>query len=340
MTGQASAIRAGRAFVELFADDAQLRKGLKGAADRLKAFGGVVRNIGLAFTALGVGITAPLMAAARGWAKAGDELYDMSKRTGLSVEQLSALSYAAAHTGADLTSVEVAVRRMQTGPGGLYGGAPASLVVIAKNSTGSALSAGGVATVAAAVPPAPAPAAFLETPMFTLALTTAAGPPAIAAEPIAFGASGRVVVAGLAVCQLQVLSTSHLYAATIASDLTKLASAESGPARILHRNGTTGTVAAAVLLGAGGGGSAAASAEVAKVVTLGSGYSYTVRPQDWNAQTSAFVDRPGAADVTARNIAEIGVGPGQMVDVGTYVVLHTMGSIYVFSHPVFAKYKD
>jgi hypothetical protein len=234
-----------------------------------------------------------------------------------------------------------AVARMQTGPGGLLGRAPASLVVIAKNSTGSALEAGGVATVAAAVPAAPTPAAFLETPMFVLALTTATGPLAIAAEPIASSASGRVVVAGLAVCQLQVLSTSHRYAAPIASDLTKLASAESGPARVLHRNGTTGTVAAAVLLGAGGGGSAAApAAEVAKVVALASGYSYTVRPQDWNAQTQAFVDRPGAADVTAKNLAEIGIGPGQMVDVGTYVVLHTMGSIYVFSHSVFAKYKD
>ena len=233
-----------------------------------------------------------------------------------------------------------AVARMQTGPGGLLGGAPASLVVIAKNSTGSALAAGGVATVAAAVPAAPAPAAFLETPMFTLGLTTTTGPLAIAAEPIASGASGRVVVAGLAVCQVLVLSTSHPYAAPIASDLAKLASAESGPARILHRNGTTGTVAAAVLLGAGGGGSAAASAEVAKVVALGSGYSYTVRPQDWNAQTQAFVDRSGSADVTARNIAEIGVGPGQMVDLNTYVMLQTLGSIYVFSHPVFAKYKD
>jgi len=233
-----------------------------------------------------------------------------------------------------------AVARMQTGPGGLLGGAPASLVVIAKNSTGSALAAGGVATIAAAVPAAPTPAAFLETPMFTLALTTATGPPAIAAEPIASGASGRVVVAGLAVCQLQVLSISHLYAAPIASDLTKLASAESGPARILHRNGSSGTVAAAVLLGAGGGGSAATSAEVAKVVALGSGTTYTVLQQDWNPATSQFEDRSGASNLSAMNLAEIGVGPGQMVDVGTYVVLHTMGSIYVFSHPVFAKYKD
>ena len=39
-----TAIRAGRAFVELFADDAQLRQGLKGASDRLKAFGGVVNR--------------------------------------------------------------------------------------------------------------------------------------------------------------------------------------------------------------------------------------------------------------------------------------------------------
>jgi hypothetical protein len=176
--------------------------------------------------------------------------------------------------------------------------------------------------------------------MFTLALTTATGPLAITAEPIASGASGRVVVAGLAVCQIQVLSTSHLYAAPIASDLAKLASAESGLARILHRNGTSGTVAAAVLLGAGGGGSPTASAEVAKVVALGSGYSYSVRQQDWNPTTSAFVDRPGTSNLSAKNIAEVGVGPGQMVDVGTYIMLQALGGIYVFSHPVFAKYKD
>jgi hypothetical protein len=64
----------------LFADDAQLRKGLKGASDRLRAFGGVVRNIGLAFTALGVGITAPLIAAAKGlWYSLGSAVAPILK---------------------------------------------------------------------------------------------------------------------------------------------------------------------------------------------------------------------------------------------------------------------
>jgi hypothetical protein len=85
-----------------------------------------VRNIGLAFTAMGAGITAPLVAAAKGWARAGDELYDMAQRTGMRVEQLSALCYAAAHTGADLMSVEVAVRRMQKSIAGVAVDAPSA----------------------------------------------------------------------------------------------------------------------------------------------------------------------------------------------------------------------
>ena len=42
-----TSIRAGRAFVELFADDSKLVRGLRRAEKKLKAFGSSIRNLGL-----------------------------------------------------------------------------------------------------------------------------------------------------------------------------------------------------------------------------------------------------------------------------------------------------
>ena len=44
---QPGAIRAGRAFVELFADDSKLVRGLRRAEKRLRAFGAQIRDLGL-----------------------------------------------------------------------------------------------------------------------------------------------------------------------------------------------------------------------------------------------------------------------------------------------------
>jgi hypothetical protein len=55
-----NAIRAGRAFVELFADDTKLVRVLNGAKAKLNAFGASVAGIGAAFVGLGATIAAPL----------------------------------------------------------------------------------------------------------------------------------------------------------------------------------------------------------------------------------------------------------------------------------------
>ena len=68
MTGSAKGIRAGRAFVELFADDSKLVRGLRRASAKLKAFGESVRNMGLKLAALDSAVATPLPAAA--WAAA------------------------------------------------------------------------------------------------------------------------------------------------------------------------------------------------------------------------------------------------------------------------------
>ncbi len=109
----AGGIRAGAAFIELYANDAKLVKGLQGASRRLKAFGAGLQASGLKMMALGAGIVAPLLASAKGYSEMGDQLDKMSKRTGFSVETLSELGYAAGLAGADLTEVEAAAKRMQ-----------------------------------------------------------------------------------------------------------------------------------------------------------------------------------------------------------------------------------
>ena len=105
-------IRAGRAFVELSLRD-KLSRGLKRAQRRLKAFGAGVRQVGLRLIALGAAALIPLGIAIKVFAKAGDELEKMSRRTGISVEALSELGFAAEQSGADLETVEKGVKTMQ-----------------------------------------------------------------------------------------------------------------------------------------------------------------------------------------------------------------------------------
>ena len=78
-----SAIRAGRALVEIFADDKPLVRGLKSAQRKLGKFGAAVRAAGLKLMGLGGMITAPLVAAAKSAAESGAALWDMAGCRGL-----------------------------------------------------------------------------------------------------------------------------------------------------------------------------------------------------------------------------------------------------------------
>ena len=64
MAAQPGAIRAGRAFVELFADDSKLVRGLKAAEGKLKAFGASIRNLSLKMAGAGTGVLTPMLGAA------------------------------------------------------------------------------------------------------------------------------------------------------------------------------------------------------------------------------------------------------------------------------------
>jgi len=105
-------IRAGRAFVELGVDD-RIAKGLQKAEQRRKAFGDGLRSIGLKFGALGSAALTFLGGGVKAFTDMGDSLDEMSARTGVSVETLSELGYAAELAGGDLETLEAGLRKMQ-----------------------------------------------------------------------------------------------------------------------------------------------------------------------------------------------------------------------------------
>lgn len=113
MAVSGSAIKAGKAFVELYADDSKLVRGLKSGEGRMKAWGASVTRIGASIFAVGTGIVAAMTPAVAIFTTMGSELDDMSQRTGVAVEQLSALSYAAQMSGSTAEDLEKGIRKMQ-----------------------------------------------------------------------------------------------------------------------------------------------------------------------------------------------------------------------------------
>ena len=122
MPESASAIRAGRAFVELFTRDSALDRGLRRAQVKLRAFALSTQRIGLGVTAAGIALLAPLIGAVNQFTKTGDELNKMSARTGFAVRALSELGFAGEQTGQDLKTVELGIKGMQRSIRGLEQG--------------------------------------------------------------------------------------------------------------------------------------------------------------------------------------------------------------------------
>jgi hypothetical protein len=111
--GAGSDIRAGKAYVEVYLNKSLLVKGLKGVAGELRAFGAGVSSMGKQLMAVGLSVTAPMLVAAKSWASSGAELYRMSQRTGMAVEQLSALKFAAESSGVEMETLETSIKKMQ-----------------------------------------------------------------------------------------------------------------------------------------------------------------------------------------------------------------------------------
>jgi hypothetical protein len=132
-------IRAGAAFIELFADDSKLVRGLKHAQGEFRKFGRAVETIGAGLKTagtwmLGVGaaVAAPLVGATKMFGDMGKELVGMSRRTGMTVEALSELSFGAQQSGSDLETLETGVRRMQRVIGTAAQGSHAAATALAQ----------------------------------------------------------------------------------------------------------------------------------------------------------------------------------------------------------------
>jgi hypothetical protein len=111
--GLSSGIRAGAAYVELYTKDSRMVKGLQAAEKKLKAFGEGITSIGTRLAGLGAGVVTPLIGAAKVFSDMGGDLADMSQRTGVSVEALSELGFAAEQSGSDMETLENSLRKMQ-----------------------------------------------------------------------------------------------------------------------------------------------------------------------------------------------------------------------------------
>ena len=85
---------------------------MRRVSQRLNAFGSSLKSIGLQATAVGAAIVAPFGLATSQFIKAGDTLEKMALRTGISVESLSELSFAAGMSGTSLETVEKASRKL------------------------------------------------------------------------------------------------------------------------------------------------------------------------------------------------------------------------------------
>jgi len=81
---------------------------LKGLSGQMQS----LRTTGLALSAGGAAVTGTLFAMTKAAAKVGSDLSDVADRTGVSVEALSELQWAAGQTGTDLNGVETALKRL------------------------------------------------------------------------------------------------------------------------------------------------------------------------------------------------------------------------------------
>jgi|GEM_PF-2983271 len=105
-------IRAGRAFVELFADNSKLVSGLRAAKAKIQAFGHAAARI-MKTAAVGTAaVGTALAASAKVFGVMGDNIAKMAKRTGVSVEALSGLQFAASRSGVAVGELEGGLRGM------------------------------------------------------------------------------------------------------------------------------------------------------------------------------------------------------------------------------------
>ncbi len=111
----AQGIRAGKAFVELGADDSKLMNGLRAAQEKLHQFGNKLAGLGSTLKSAGDAVIAPMRGALDFFAASGDELSKAADKTGASIESLSELRHAAAQSAVEFKQLTTAMNKQQRG---------------------------------------------------------------------------------------------------------------------------------------------------------------------------------------------------------------------------------
>ncbi len=99
MVGSAGAIRAGKAFVEIFTKDSALRKGLASARKQLDSFSAFSRKMGMGLAASGIALMAPVVAALPIYASFADQMSAVRAVTQASTEDFADLNQVAKDLG-------------------------------------------------------------------------------------------------------------------------------------------------------------------------------------------------------------------------------------------------
>lgn len=130
------AISLGDAVVTFRADLTDLNKSIGNATRAMKKdFGnlmGVAKDVGVAFTAMGGAIVGGLTGIVVSTANAADEIYDMSKKTGMSTEAVSKWAFALKQSGGDITTLQTAIRGMSNFIDGARQGQTAMVETLAR----------------------------------------------------------------------------------------------------------------------------------------------------------------------------------------------------------------
>ncbi|NBW11712.1 MAG: hypothetical protein EBR82_27140 [Caulobacteraceae bacterium] len=106
-------VRAGGAFIELFAKDSMVQATLLKVKKNFTDFGKQIRNVGLGSAGLGTALVAPLAASVQAFATNGAAIDDMAQRTGLTSGAVQELSHAAEMSATNVEALEKGLLKMQ-----------------------------------------------------------------------------------------------------------------------------------------------------------------------------------------------------------------------------------
>lgn len=117
MAGKAGAIRAGRAYVELYADNSALVRGLKMAESKMRAFGGKLKSLGSSMTTAGLAGTVPAAISMKWFMEFDDAMRAVKASTGATGAEFESLTAKARELGrsTSYTATDVAKAMLELG---------------------------------------------------------------------------------------------------------------------------------------------------------------------------------------------------------------------------------